>query len=204
MKNIIIFFLLITINTQAQVIPFAFIKSSSIPEIPLDYPTVTIGNQRWMAYNLDVTTYSDVATTAIPEVIINSTWSGLSTGARCYYGNNSSNNATYGKLYNWYAVSNNNICPEGSQVPNNNDWNALITHLNSNSGDINRFGFVRGGARSGAGTPFFNINNTGYYWSLNEQGITSAHAYTTTGGNVSNYSGGLNKRQGSSVRCIVK
>jgi hypothetical protein len=28
----------------------------------------------------------------------------LKTGAWCYYENNPANGATYGKLYNWYAV----------------------------------------------------------------------------------------------------
>lgn len=35
---------------------------------------------------------------------------------------------TYGLLYNWYAVSDSRkICPEGWRVPDNNDWNELVS-----------------------------------------------------------------------------
>lgn len=43
------------------------------------YEGVTIGTQIWMAKNLNTTNYSDV--TAIPNVTVDATWSGLTTGA---------------------------------------------------------------------------------------------------------------------------
>lgn len=49
------------------------------------YPTVKIGNQVWTASNLKTQHYSDGV--AIPEVTNGTTWSGLTTGARCSYNN---------------------------------------------------------------------------------------------------------------------
>jgi hypothetical protein len=65
--------------------------------------TITICNQIWDQKNLDVTTYSDG--TLIPQVTDQNQWGSLTTGAWCYYNNDSANGSTYGKLYNWYAVA---------------------------------------------------------------------------------------------------
>ena len=81
-----------------------------------NYKTVKIGSQVWMAENLKTSKYSDGTT--IPNVTDNNQWGNIATGAWCFQDNNSVNNAKYGKLYNWYAVStitngNKNICPTG-------------------------------------------------------------------------------------------
>jgi len=102
------------------------------------YTTVTIGTQVWMASNLKTTKYNDGTT--IPNVKDNGTWGSATTGAWCDYGDNSSNSTTYGKLYNWYAVDNNeatkvasnggkNICPAGWHVPTDADWTTLTDYL---------------------------------------------------------------------------
>lgn len=67
-----------------------------------NYETVSICNQVWMKSNLNVSKYTDG--TPIPQVTDPNTWENLTTGAWCYYENNSSNGLIYGKLYNWYAV----------------------------------------------------------------------------------------------------
>ncbi len=53
------------------------------------YPTVKIGDQVWMAANLAETKYTDGS--IIPEVTDGPTWVGLTTGAICYYNNDSTN-----------------------------------------------------------------------------------------------------------------
>ena len=53
------------------------------------YRTICIGTQEWVADNLVETKYRNLD--AIPEVTPNATWAGLSTGARCSYGNDPSN-----------------------------------------------------------------------------------------------------------------
>jgi uncharacterized protein (TIGR02145 family) len=53
------------------------------------YPTVKIGTQVWTTRNLIVKHYNDG--TPIPEVTDSATWSGLGTGAWCYYNNDPTN-----------------------------------------------------------------------------------------------------------------
>ena len=53
------------------------------------YRTICIGTQEWLADNLVETKYRNGD--LIPEVTDNSTWAGLSDGARCSYDNTESN-----------------------------------------------------------------------------------------------------------------
>ena len=65
-------------------------------------PSVTICSQIWTSKNLDVTTYRDGS----PIVFVEdpTAWANATYGAWCYYQNDPTNNFSYGKLYNWYAV----------------------------------------------------------------------------------------------------
>ena len=125
MKKLILLLLFITPKIVAQI---------------ANLPNVTIGTQIWQSSNLDVTTYSDG--TLIPEVTDPTAWSNLTTGAWCYYNNDSSNNATYGKLYNWYAVAGiydtnsfndvslrKSLAPQGWYIPSDSDWTTLSDYL---------------------------------------------------------------------------
>ena len=123
------------------------------------YLTVTIGDQIWMKENLRTSTYKDG--TPIVEVADSATWVNLTSGAYCWYNNDSANNEIpYGKLYNWYTVETDKLCPSGWHVATNAEWNALITflggasvageklkeagitHWNTNSGATNSSGFT--------------------------------------------------------------
>jgi len=123
------------------------------------YNIVTIGTQVWMAENLRTSKYNNG--TGIPEVKDGTEWAALSTGAFCWYNNDSAgNNLPYGKLYNWYALEAGNLCPSGWSLPDNDDWNALFTilggtgtagnqlkeagtaHWNDDSGATNSSGFT--------------------------------------------------------------
>jgi hypothetical protein len=89
-------------NLAAQMADFQAQINALINEDEAPVPSVTIDDQVWQSANLDVTTYRDG--TVIPEVTDPAAWENLKTGAWCYYDNEASNSATYGKLYNWYAV----------------------------------------------------------------------------------------------------
>ncbi|MBU3713940.1 MAG: T9SS type A sorting domain-containing protein, partial [Ferruginibacter sp.] len=92
------------------------------------YPTVKIGNQTWTQKNLNVTKYrnGDI----IPQVTDPTQWANLKTGAWCYYNNDPSTEATYGKLYNWYAVNDpRGIAPQGWHVPTDAEWNKLVKNI---------------------------------------------------------------------------
>ena len=100
------------------------------------YPYLTYGGQVWTVKNAEVVTYRDG--TVIPQVTDATEWSNLTTGAWCYYDNDSSK----GKLYNWYAVAgihdtdlntpNKELAPEGWHVPTDAEWTTLENYLIAN------------------------------------------------------------------------
>ncbi len=104
--------------------------------------TTTICDQIWMARNLDVVNYWNGD--PIPEVQDQQEWVSLTTGAWCWYNNDSANYHHFGRLYNWYAVSDpRGLVPEGWHVPSDTDWEALQTCLGDSVGYRMR---VAGGA----------------------------------------------------------
>ncbi|MBV5313662.1 MAG: hypothetical protein JZU47_10225 [Prolixibacteraceae bacterium] len=185
------------------------------------YPTIKIGNQIWMAENLKTTKYNDGTT--IPNVTDNTTWAALKTGAYCYYNNDAINyKATYGTLYNWYAVNTNRLCPAGWHVPTDSEWTTLTTYiggesvaggklkgtgtthwLTPNTGATNEVGFTAlpAGYRGSNGT-FYYIGYGGYWWSSTEY-LTNYvwHWYVFySDSGVRRY--GYTKEHGFSVRCV--
>ncbi|WP_242689171.1 fibrobacter succinogenes major paralogous domain-containing protein [Pedobacter sp. SYSU D00535] len=146
------------------------------------YKTVVIGDQIWMAENLRVTRYRNGD--PILNIMSNNEWSTTTTGAFCYYGNDSINARPYGLLYNWYAINDSrNIAPEGWHVPTPEELNTLINYLKgdtvaagklketgqkhwiSNIGASNEIGFSArpGGYRFKTGS-FHTLGSNGYWW----------------------------------------
>ena len=189
------------------------------------YKTVTIGTQTWMAENLKVSKYSDG--TIIPNVKDSIEWSKLTTGAWVYYNNDVVNNADYGKLYNWYAVSkttngNKNVCPTGWHVPTDAEWTVLTDYLggasiaggkikevgttswespNIEATNISLFTGLPGGDRYNDGS-YNNVGYNGYWWSSTEYGTSSAWSRSLSLINGNAYRGSANKGNGFSVRCL--
>ncbi len=95
------------------------------------YSTVQIGGQCWMAENLKTTHYKDG--TPISHVTNSMSWAGLdisSTGAYCYFINDTTYINDYGFMYNWYAVDDAcGLCPDGWRVPSDNDYKTLEIYL---------------------------------------------------------------------------
>jgi len=133
---------------------------------------VTIGTQIWTVCNLNVTTYSDG--TSIPQVTgttgVNA-WSGLTTGAWCYYNNVTITGNTYGKLYNWYAVAGiydaasasnpslrKKLAPSGYHIPTESEWITVIESLGTQSGVPTIYQFA-GGKMKLSGTTYWNAPN---------------------------------------------
>ncbi|MCX6832708.1 MAG: T9SS type A sorting domain-containing protein [candidate division Zixibacteria bacterium] len=127
------------------------------------YQTVTIGGQEWMAENLKVTRYRNGDT--IPNVTDSVTWEGLNSGAYGEYDNDSSNVATYGRLYNWFAVNDSrNIAPAGWHVPTDAEWKQLEMCLGMSQAEADKTGLRgndEGGKLKEAGTTHWNTPNTG-------------------------------------------
>lgn len=103
------------------------------------YKTVQIGNQVWMAENLRTSKYRDGTT--IPNVIDDSDWAAMVSGAYCFYNNDVSNKTTYGSLYNWYAVNTGKLCPTGWHVPSDDEWKQLEKTLGMTQDEVDRISF---------------------------------------------------------------
>ncbi|MEO6490062.1 MAG: fibrobacter succinogenes major paralogous domain-containing protein, partial [Ferruginibacter sp.] len=116
-------------------------------------PVLTICCQSWMTKNLDVATYRNG--TPIPKVTDPAAWAALTTGAYCYYNNDSATYAaTYGKLYNWYAVNDpSGLAPEGWHIPTDFEWTTLENCLGGAT--------VAGGAMKQTGPIYWTTPNTG-------------------------------------------
>ena len=191
------------------------------------YPMVTIGNQIWMQKNLDVATYRNGD--PIPRISDPAAWASLTTGAYCYYNNDSATYAaTYGKLYNWYAVNDpRGLAPAGWHIPSDLEWDVIVYFLGGapvaggamkepgtthwappNAGATNSSGFtgIPGGSRSSL---------DGSYWFLYPYGGTYGIFWSSTMFDASNAWTRLlnlnvafldrvnyNKKHGFSVRCV--
>jgi uncharacterized protein (TIGR02145 family) len=104
------------------------------------YKTVTIGDQVWMAENLKVTHYRNGD--PILNVTSESEWETLTSGAYCHYDNDIENVATYGRLYNWYAVDDSrNIAPSGWHVPTDAEWKQLEMALGMSQSEADDTGW---------------------------------------------------------------
>mgnify|MGYP001192070860 CR=1 FL=1 len=130
MKNILLGFIVIGLFTLVGCGTSKINTSTTTDVDGNTYKTVKIGTQEWMSENLRITKYSDG--TPIPNVTDNNQWTNLTTGAWCHYNNNSQHEATYGKLYNWYAVNTNKLCPKGWHVPTDAELTILTDYLSAN------------------------------------------------------------------------
>jgi uncharacterized protein (TIGR02145 family) len=193
------------------------------------YRTIVIGSQTWMAENLRTTKYRNGED--IPEEKENSAWANLKTGVYCNPVSIDSIEivATYGRLYNWYAVSDSrNLAPLGWHVCTDDDLKVLIDYLGGSR--------VAGGKLKEAGTTHWSLsidatNETGftalpagylnpgsyinpgdffaigyslygYYWSATEVNNNEASKWTLVynGGSIWFYQN--SKEYGCSVRCV--
>lgn len=98
--------------------------------------SVTIGTQVWSLKNLDVTRYRNGDT--IHHITDAQEWKNTTEGAWCWYNNDSATYAAkYGRLYNYYAVSDpRGLAPAGWHVPNDYEWNTLIKYIDANADTV--------------------------------------------------------------------
>tara|TARA_A100001015_G_scaffold26873_1_gene30018 strand:+ start:133 stop:1641 length:1509 start_codon:yes stop_codon:yes gene_type:complete len=130
--------IILTLTFVLFVIPLGISQTlgTSIDQNSNSFTWKKIGNQYWSTINTNVESYRDG--TPIPQVTDASEWVNLTTGAWCYY----NNDTTKGKLYNWYAVAgihdndentpNKEFAPEGWNVPTDTEWTTLENYLIAN------------------------------------------------------------------------
>ncbi len=118
----------------------SWVKNSQPISFVANYEEVRIGNQVWMTRNLNVATFRNGDT--IPEAKTIAEWrKALSKKqpAWCYYNNDSTNGAVYGKLYNWNAVKDKRgLAPVGWHIPSGNEWGVLYDFLGGKKGNMAR------------------------------------------------------------------
>ena len=186
------------IRLQAQVVQLQA-QIEALQNYNMLQSGLQIGQQGWATINLNVTTYRDG--TPIPQVTDPTAWANLTTGAWCYYNNDTVNGAIYGKLYNWYAVAgihdndpstpNKVLAPQGWHVPSDDEWAVLIDFLggesvaggrmkevgsshwfNNDPDSSNISGFTALPGGNRSST-FWDLNTGGYWWSSTEQSLNS-------------------------------
>ncbi len=200
--------------------PAEVIGSGSVTDIDgNEYQTVTVGGETWMRENLRVTRYSNGD--AIPEVVLNSDWDALNSGAWCWYTNDPNLDMTYGKLYNWYAVNDaRDICPTGWHIPSDSEWQTLFNLVQpTNLGrDHSTFGtFDIGGnwistflvhtnesgfSAQPAGIRSNGFSNLGIYWIFWSSNASSSFFYDSTDSAPAIFPAIIPLEYGASVRCI--
>jgi uncharacterized protein (TIGR02145 family) len=187
------------------------------------YKTVVIGTQTWLAENLKTTKYNDGS--QIPNVTGKSQWDNLTTDAYCFYNNDASTyKATYGALYNWYAVYTGKLCPTGWHVPSDAEWTALTSFLGDdgyeggklkeigtihwispNNDATDQYGFSAlpaGDRYPASGFEFWGLGEYCAMWSSTGKDATHAYyreIYNNSGQIYDEYT---NVKFGFSVRCI--
>ena len=181
---------------------------------------VTIGTQIWMTENLGVDYFrnGDIIT----QVKSTKEWKKAAKNhqpAWCYYKYNLENGATYGKLYNWYAVNDSRgLAPEGWHIPTDNEWKLLSNYLggedfagkkmkstsgwkDNNGNNSSGFNGLPGGFCSNAG--YFDLQGAlGCWWSASEGSTDSAYNRYLHRFNGNLNRGNFNKALGFSVRCL--
>ena len=201
------------------------IQTGIIPGEPVDYEdetyeTVVIGNQTWMAKNLNYAV----------------------EGSRCYgdnTGGDSQNRCdTYGRLYNWatamglqstcnsstcasqVGAKHRGICPSGWHIPSDAEWTTLTNFVggastagkylkatsgwNSSGNGQDKYGFAALPGGSGySGGSFIDVGNYGYWWSASEGKANGAYGRGMGYNNEYVFRDGNYKSDGLfSVRCL--
>jgi uncharacterized protein (TIGR02145 family) len=211
---------LITILLVAMIFSFGVKKSiSQVTDYDGNkYKTVIIGTQEWMAENLYVEHYRNG--NVIPQVKDDIKWANLTTGAWCYYGNNSDNGKTYGKFYNWYAiVDSRGLAPEGWHIPGDADWTILTDYLGGekvaggklkatilwespNKGATNEYGFSVLPAGFRLYSNFIYIEMYACFWTTVEEDHDDAYYRILNYQGADVYRNFDYKESGLSVRCV--
>ena len=158
------------------------------------YKTVKIGNQVWMAENLNYKTENSYC-----------------------YNDSTTYCDMYGRLYTWDVAM--GICPSGWHLPDTTDWKILVESVGGwneagkilksktgwisfENGDNYGFSLLPGGFRHGGGT--FNLKGyTAYLWVASENPNTTSYARSIVAeyAAIDSFSDAL-KDNAYSVRCI--
>jgi|GEM_PF-631705 len=214
-------------TTEEEPAPFACGEPITDSRDGQTYETVLIGEQCWMAENLNIGTRIDGV----------SDQSNDGTIEKYCYNNDPANCETYGGLYQWDEMMQYNttesvqgICPDGWVLPTDEEWKMMegavdsqygypdpewdgtgyrgtdvATNLKSatgwNGNDSFGFSALPGGNRNNMGD-FTNENAIGYWWSSSQTSASNAYGRYIYNTNAKVFRNSFIKPYGWSVRCI--
>jgi len=160
-----------------------------------DFKTVKIGEQTWMAENLN----------------------DASKGGKCY-DDKPENCEKYGRLYTWAEAV--KACPTGWHLPSGNEWQTLVDvvdvggkrlageKLKAKSGwtggnGTDKYGFsaLPGGAINSVGG-FASVGQIGVWWSATNVNADNARIYILLHESSSMGSADTEKMESYSLRCV--
>ncbi|MBP7849160.1 MAG: hypothetical protein KA053_02675 [Lentimicrobiaceae bacterium] len=171
-------------------ISFAMVNVPECDSVLLDtrdstvYPVVRIGNQCWMAKNLNVGTFATSVFTHWHNVHSDVSNNGIIE--KYCYNNDTANCGIWGGLYDWdemmnyvYVEGTQGICPpaNGWHIPSDNEWKIMEGNIDSYHGvgdpvwDLD--GVIRGSDAGG------NLKEEGYtHWDEPNFGATNSSGFT--------------------------
>jgi uncharacterized protein (TIGR02145 family) len=180
------------------------------------YALVAIGTQCWFKENLRSDNYRNGD--AIPGNLTNSQWWSTGSGAQAIYNDDSGSLATYGRLYNWYAVNDQRgLCPAGFHVPSNGEWTVLLNALGGSAvagaalkatppgwDGTNSSGFTAlpGGYRGGYNGYFLQQGSYGAWWSSSSSGTYGGPLFLVSAYSEVDLDNYNISRDGFSIRCV--
>jgi uncharacterized protein (TIGR02145 family) len=209
----------ISLSVIASIMLTAWVAGNKNLPIGTVYKEVKIGNQVFLAENLKEGKFRNGDT--IPEVKTESAWKSAGENkqpAWCYYGFDSKNGAIYGRLYNWYAVSDpRGLAPKGWHVPTDAEWTKMVNFLGAKSGK--QLKSATGWSENGNGTnssgfsalpggycnfdgSCYGIDLFGFWWSSTEYDALSARYCSLIYASDDLISKEGKKTFGKSVRCV--
>lgn len=170
------------------------------------YKTIKIGNQTWMAENLNFNTFP-VLFEGKPSI---------SSDSWCYDGN-SVNCSKYGRLYIWKKAV--DVCPTGWHLPSDAEWSILTDYLGwegvagkklksqtgwneSNTSATNESGFSALPGGFGISTRSSGAGETGFWWTSSEISSEEAWSRNILQNKDDLFRHSVGKGLGASVRCI--
>lgn len=152
-----------------------------------DVKVVKIGNQEWFAENLNVDHFSNGDVIVHAKTVSEWVKAGENgVPAWCYFNNDESIGKTHGKLYNWYAVSDERgLAPKGWQIPDDGDWNRLFSAIGNkntvghkmkdaqgwlfegNGSNVSGLSVLPSGGRDTQGA-FSSFGSSAFFWSMSD------------------------------------
>jgi uncharacterized protein (TIGR02145 family) len=139
--------------------------------------------------------------------------------------------STYGALYNWYAVKDAQLCPQGWHVPTDEDFTILEQALGMSADQLYNWGWrgtdqgsmlkdttgwdtggngtntsgfsaLPGGYRFGTTGEFFLLTSIIYWWSSTEHDTDRGWYRRVDNTNEGIYRASTSKKGGKYVRCL--